>query len=295
MANPKKNPTNAKKDTTPKGMQPMASDNDTERIKNRLESGATASEMASEAYRVCRMNAYIRRDLAQIRQEVRDDKKKKVVQEDALTELRRELPATHKMLERACGLLQSRKVKIPDDMKAAYEALTAKDPHDWQANKGHKAQKGAAKEKKQPDKPITKAEKKSARVKAKQKKGEKKPTTFLLHEPDGETYDARKPITTADEPEDAADDDEPTAEELAAAEHADFMKNGSSYRPLPREETLVAENVVAGAKRKAEGERENPFAKLKKPKLGEDGETAAKESGGEGVFVPVTEGGLEGA
>jgi hypothetical protein len=53
--------------------------------------------------------------------------------------------------------------------------------------------------------------------------------------------------------------------------------------------------VVAGAKRKAEGERENPFAKLKKPKLGEDGETAARESGGEGVFVPVIEGGLEGA
>jgi hypothetical protein len=295
MANPKKNPTNAKKDAIPKSMQPMASNNDTERIKNRLESGATASEIASEAYRVCRMNAYIRRDLAQIRQEVRDDKKKKVAQEDALTELRRELPATQKMLERAWSLLQSRKVKIPDDMKTVYAGLTEKDPHDWQASKGHKAQKGAAKEKKQPDKPMTKAEKKAARAKAKQEKSEKKQTTFLLHEPDGETYDARKPITTAEEPEEADDDGEPTAEELAAAEHVDFMKNGSSYCPLPREEMLVAENLVAGAKRKAEDEKENPFAKLKKPKLGEDGETSATVSGGESVFVPVTEGGLEGA
>jgi hypothetical protein len=206
----------------------MAPDNDTERIKSRLKSGASASEIASEAYRVCRMNAYIRRDLAQVRQEVRDDKKKKAAREDALAEMSRELPATRKMLERAWGLLQSRKVKIPDDMKTAYEALMAKDPHDWQANKGPKAQKGAAKVKKQPDKPMTKAEK-AAQAKAKQDKSEKKQTTFLLHEPDGETYDARKPITTADEPKDAADGGEPTVEELAEAEHTDFMKNGSSY------------------------------------------------------------------
>jgi hypothetical protein len=138
---------NSNVDATPKGMQPMADDNDTARIKNLLEIGATASEIVSEAYRVCRINGFLRRDLAEVRDQIRTDRKEKAVREDALAEMRHELPATRNMLERAWGLLQSRKVKIPDDRKTAYEALTAKDPHDWQSNKGLKTQKGAPKEK----------------------------------------------------------------------------------------------------------------------------------------------------
>jgi hypothetical protein len=137
---------------------------------------------------------------------------------------------------------------------------------------------------------MTKAEKKEAHAKGKEEKGEKKPTTFLLHEPDGETYDVRKPIVVEEAEEEKEElTAEKQAAEEAAAEHADFMKDGSSSRPLPREETLVADDVVAGAKRKARDEDANPFAKLKNPKLGEDGQASAAVLGSEDVFVPVTE------
>jgi hypothetical protein len=58
MAALNKKSSNPTADATPKGMQPMADDNDTTRIKNRLEIGATAAEIASEAYRVCRINTW---------------------------------------------------------------------------------------------------------------------------------------------------------------------------------------------------------------------------------------------
>ena len=66
----------------------MANDNDTARVKNRLEIGDPPSDIASEAHGVCRINAFRRRDLAEVRQQLRDDKKAKAAQEDALTEMR---------------------------------------------------------------------------------------------------------------------------------------------------------------------------------------------------------------
>ncbi|KAI4951475.1 hypothetical protein J4E91_004185 [Alternaria rosae] len=159
------------------------------------------------------------------------------------------------MLERLWVLLEQRKVKIPDDVKADYQALKVK------GSQGKKIEN-----------PKTKTERKAERLRVDRlhkgpEEGKAKQTTFLLHTPDGEMYDARKSILIADEAgEEDVPDEQMTAEDAAAIEHADFMKNGSSYQPraLTLPSGLTAKNVVAGVKRRSN--TSNPFATLKKPK-----------------------------
>lgn len=111
---------------------PLSKDNDSNRIKNRLEGGASAQEIAEKAYRVCRINAHLKKGINGARGELRLDKKEKTVKEDALAEM----PEMRKLLQRAWGLLEQRKIKIPQDLSDAYEALMAPDHGDWQARKG---------------------------------------------------------------------------------------------------------------------------------------------------------------
>ncbi|KAI4678313.1 uncharacterized protein J4E88_006834 [Alternaria novae-zelandiae] len=269
-----------------KGTQLAPEENsDIARIRNCLQGGADAAEVASEGYRVCRINAFLRRDLQQARNEIRKnrvDRQTQSVQEDALKELRDELPATRQMLERLWGLLEQRKVKIPDDVKADYQALKTKDSHDWQPRQRVRTVKSVVAKGKRIEKPKTKTERKAERQRVDKlhkrlEEGKAKQTKFLLHTPDGEMYDARKPVLIPDE---AGDEDvageQMTAEEAAAIEHADFMKNGSSYRPraLTPPSGLVAKNVVAGVKRRSSDS--NPFATLKMGEI-------------EGVFVSIAE------
>jgi hypothetical protein len=285
--------------TNPKHMQlNSGDDNDIARIRNRLEGGADAAEVASEGYRVCRINAFLRRDIQQARDEIRKNRtnrQRQAVQEDALKELREELPATRQMLERVWGLLEQRKVKIPDDVKADYQALKAKDLHEWQPRKGVKTAKSAAAKGKKVDKPNTKAERKAERKRVdelhkKLQEGKNRQTTFLLHTPDGDVYDARKPIVIADEAEeDDVPDEQMTAEDAAAIEHADFLRNGSSYRPRTHTPppVLAAKNVVAGVKRKA-GDSDS-FAAFKMPKAGDDDGADARLGEVGDTFLLTTE------
>jgi len=63
---------------------------------------------------VCRINGYLRRDLQQARDEIRqnrDNIRKQAVQQDALSEIRRELHATPQILDHVWELLAQRKVK----------------------------------------------------------------------------------------------------------------------------------------------------------------------------------------
>lgn len=192
------------------------------------------------------------------------------------------MPATRQMLERLWGLLEQRNVKIPDDVKADYQALKAKDSHDWQPRQRVRTVKSVVAKGKRIENPKTKTERKAERQRVDKlhkrlEEGKAKQTKFLLHTPDGEMYDARKPVLIPDE---AGDEDvageQMTAEEAAAIEHADFMKNGSSYRPraLTLPSGLVAKNVVAGVKRRSSDS--NPFATLKMGEI-------------EGVFVSIAE------
>lgn len=254
------------------------------RIRNRLQGGAYAAEVASEGYRVCRINAFLQRDLQQARDEIRKnriDRQRQAVQEDALRELRDELPATRQMLERLWVLLEQRKVKIPDDVKADYQALKPRDSYDWQPRQGAKTVKSAVAKGQRTETSKTKTERKAERLRVdklhERLEGKAKQTTFLLHTPDGEMYDARKPILIADEAgEENVPNEQMTAKDAAAIEHADFMKNGSSYRPraLTLPSGLTAKSVVTGVKRKSNAS--NPFATLKKPKVDDDNGATAQ-------------------
>ncbi|CAA9962400.1 hypothetical protein PTMSG1_05775 [Pyrenophora teres f. maculata] len=283
----------------PKDAEPKLKDNDTGRIKNRLECGATTAEIATEAYRVCHINALLRRDLHQAHKTIRSNReaaKKQVVQEDALNEMREELLPTRKLVDRFWNLLGQRKVKVPEDLRASYFALKSMSPDDLEPKKAAKAAKKAAEKLKAAVKPLNKAQQRAARKKERERKEREAngTTLFLLHDLDGETYDARKPIAIAEESEeegeivDDVEDEDMTAEDAAAIEHANFMKNGSSWRPriLPvpksvpekvvarpvvQPSELVAHNVVAGVKRKADDSE--PVTAAKMPRIEEDTKT----------------------
>ncbi|KAG9196662.1 hypothetical protein G6011_01783 [Alternaria panax] len=83
------------------------------------------------------------------------------------------------------------------------------------------------------------------------------------------------------------------AEDAAAMEHADFMKNGSSYRPrtptLPP--ILATTNVVAGVKRKTADS--GSFAILKKPKICDDKKAVEELGEVSNTLVPLAESDLE--
>lgn len=117
---------------------PTAKDNDTARIKACVDARAPISEIVDEAYRLCRINGHIRRDLRKIKDDLQlaeEFKKRQAVREDALEEMREELLKTQKLLERTWGYLEHRNIKVPTDMKAAYKALKMRDFHDWQPQK----------------------------------------------------------------------------------------------------------------------------------------------------------------
>ena len=157
-------------------------------------------------------------------------------------------------------------------MKAKYAALNLRDPHDWQPKKGVKLQRAAVKKVRKTETPMTKAQRKAEKKAMEQKKQKRnKHTEFVLHMPDGEAYDARKPIIVADDPDkEEGEDEDMTAEDAAAIELAKFMKNGSSYRPFSGSQSpdWVPENVAAWRKHRVEDA--SPFAALKKPKLDDD-------------------------
>jgi hypothetical protein len=77
---------------------PLLTDNDTVRIQNRVENGNTAKEIANEAYRVCRINAHLRKTAISTHADMREMREKMAVKEDALSEIRFEYPETRELL-----------------------------------------------------------------------------------------------------------------------------------------------------------------------------------------------------
>ena len=125
----------------PRSASPTPSDNASTRIKAHLDAGASAAELAKEAYHICRINTSLRKDLRYAHNELRQAqkaKKKQAVQEDALSEMREELAETRKLLGRTWGLLEGRRAHVPEELRMAYHALRKRDKHDWQARKGAK-------------------------------------------------------------------------------------------------------------------------------------------------------------
>ncbi|KAF1941877.1 hypothetical protein EJ02DRAFT_434406 [Clathrospora elynae] len=270
---------------------PTTHNNDTGHIKSRLDGDVTATEIAQEAYCVCHINGFLRKDLKQTKDELRkaSDGMKDAVQEDALHEMRQELPETCRLPERAWELLKAhQRLKIPENMKMAYDALKKRDPHDWQPKKGmkydarlsKKGKKGAG---------TAKTEQKNNKRKAKEK--ETKQTAFLLHTPDGNTYDLRKPTVAADE---AVVEEENKVDDTEAGDDVelfDLSKHNDSYRPLPRGgipngSSRTVGNVAASAKRKATDT--TPFAALKTLKAND--ENVRHSTNTRSIFARVVEG-----
>jgi hypothetical protein len=212
---------------------PMSHDDDTARTRNRLDDGATAKEMAEESYRVCRINAYLRKDENGAQGELRLSKKNQAVMQDALQEMRGELPEMRKVLERTWGLLKSRKVKIPEDLRMAYSALMERIQYDWQPRKSIKE-----------DVHLTKKIKAQGNKGAEggDSKGGGKETdgklTFLLHTHQGKTYDLRQPM----EDQESENDDEDNAASCAAeATEADSYLSSTITADTKRKRKEVAD------------------------------------------------------
>jgi hypothetical protein len=251
----------------------MSDDKDSARIKNRLDSGATTTEIAEEAYRICRVNAYRKKNKDGAQGELRFGKKKEAVMEDALQEIRAELPELRKVLERTWGLLESRKVKIPEDLSVAYNALMARDGHDWQARKGMKEDVRLTKKgKKQQGKKS-----KTPSVEAKDKRlDELEKVAFLLHTQQGKTYDMREPGQDGDDEDGDGDEDETKDEDKDPASPIDevggevemtpSLAGPSIGEPVATSQdgdTITPNTLTAGVKRKNNYTTDGEFKKAK--------------------------------
>jgi hypothetical protein len=198
---------------------PLVTDNDAARIKAKLDNGVTTVEIAEEAYRVCRINAYLRKDVKGAHGDLRLAKKKMATKDDASSEMRAEYPVMRKLLKRAWGMLASRKVDVPEDMRRTYEKLMDVDWCDWQVKKDRNVR---SKEKM--------GGKKSEKTEGKengQKKNESDKTMFLLHTQQGKTYDLRKPLEEQDsEGEQSELEPEPKPESLPSKKRKAFDTEG---------------------------------------------------------------------
>ena len=104
-------------------------------IKNKLDNGGSTADLAAEAYRVCQVNDELRKQL----NAVDGEKKRFAVMEDAIKEMRSELPQMRSVLERIWELLEKAPgVQVPQDLKVKYKKLMEPDGHDWQPKRGAK-------------------------------------------------------------------------------------------------------------------------------------------------------------
>lgn len=214
---------------------PLDTDADTARIKTRLDTNATAREIADEAYHVCRVNAHVRSDRNRAQAELREARKKVAVKDDALGEMRPEYVKMRRMLERAMGLLKSRKIDVPEEFGRGYDDVMELDMHDWQGRKGVK------KWLKKKEAEAKGKGKKKENLKDTEKKGPEK-MPFLLHVETGRKYDMSKPL--ADQDSDGG---------------------GSEQEPEP-------ELPVVSKKKRKGGDMEGPMAKKARTDDLEEGE-----------------------
>jgi hypothetical protein len=265
---------NAKRDVH----APLPTDNDTARIQARLDDGGTAKEIAEEAYRVCRVNAHLRKTASSVQADMREMRKKMAVKEDALSEMRSDYPEMHEVLQRIWGFLKNQNVKVPHDLRKAYEALMMPDGHDWQRYRSGKrdvrltkeqadARKNKDKAEAQKKKEQTKGQgkdKAKGQVKGKgkakedEKKSEPEKTSFRLHMHNGKTYDLAKPL--ADQDSEAEDSDDPDVS-VSKPDPPVFKKRKGDESDADVSDPSVSKPGRSGSKKRKAGHMEGPTAK----------------------------------
>lgn len=218
---------------------PTARDNDTERIKACVDARAPTPEIVEEAYRLCHINGYLRKDLRNAKDDLRladEFKKRQAVREDALEEMREDLLKTQRMLERTWGYMEHRNVKVPADMKAAYNALKTRDLHDWQPQMGMK------KNRKQPLQEMKSSDassKQKQKATKKKKKASEHQTTFLLHTDEGTTRNLRDPVI------DSYTDDDTDNEAKSHPNEINDAPSDETLKQLSTPHEQAVENIVA--------------------------------------------------
>jgi hypothetical protein len=102
---------------------PLSTDDDIAHIQARLDDGGMVQEIAEEAYRVCRANTHLRKSANSMQADMHEMRKKMAVKNDASGEVRSEISEMRRLLERAWGLLDIHKVKVPDELRRAYDTM----------------------------------------------------------------------------------------------------------------------------------------------------------------------------
>jgi hypothetical protein len=238
---------------------PLPTDNDSARIQERLDNGGTANDIAEEAYCVCRINAHLRKSANSVQADVRGMKQKMAVKDDALSEMRSEYPEMRRVLLRTWKLLESENVKVPDDLRRAYDTLTTLNGHDWQAHKGRRRgvrlrKEGQAKAKKDKDnaEPQKKKKKEQDKGKGRAKKDE---------EGNGQTQEKDK------------------AKEIKKRSKTDLASlSGDS-------DTSIAEPDPPVSKKRKAGQMEGPMAKKAKMSINEIEHEDDREGSEEGEIL----------
>jgi hypothetical protein len=257
---------------------PLPTDNDTARIQARLDDGGTAKEIAEEAYRVCRVNAHLRKTASSVQADMREMRKKMAVKEDALSEMRSDYPEMHEVLQRIWGFLKNQNVKVPHDLRKAYEARMMPGGHDWQRYRSGKrdvrltkeqadARKNKDKAEAQKKKEQTKGQGKDkakgqakgkGKAKEDEKKSEPEKTPFRLHMHNGKTYDLAKPL--ADQDSEAEDSDDPDVS-VSKPDPPVFKKRKGDESDADVSDPSVSKPGRSGSKKRKAGHMEGPTAK----------------------------------
>lgn len=148
------------------------------------------------------------------------------------------------LLDRAMGVLGSRKGGVQGELTEAWERVCATDGAGWPGGKGKKAEKAAfVMQKKMRGKEKEQAEMEKERL--------KQGITVLLHTPEGRTLDMRRPELNE------SSDEEEEAESEKQEQHVEAgqaPKVGWWYAIGAGQRDCKVDKVVLGGKRKREGD-----------------------------------------
>lgn len=169
-----------------------------------------AKELTSEVNRLQRANNLLREDLKKQHVDLRASKQKQAVMEDALEEMRAELPPTQDLLTRIWSLSESNGLKIPDGMVKEYKALKRGDRFDTGPARKVSRMKRGRREGPRPRNIDTKNDRvrEQAALSGKVTATRREETWTLLHSHDGRAYDMddNAPLPYDEAEEDKNDD-----------------------------------------------------------------------------------------